>query len=104
MKLTLWPRTLAAQLVVVTAAAVLLSNIAVALWFELGREQLTQSAYTERLIDRTVSASTLLASIPAKQRATAARALSGVLWRFEIRHGHAPLKQTLICKKASKKL
>ena len=31
-----------------------------------------------------------LASIPAKQRGTAARALSGVLWRFEVRHGRAP--------------
>jgi signal transduction histidine kinase len=90
MTLRPWPRTLAAQLVVVTAAAVLLSNIAVAIWFERGREQLTESAYTERLIDRTVSASTLLASIPAKQRGTAARALSGVLWRFEVRHGRAP--------------
>lgn len=90
MKLTLWPRTLAAQLVVVTAAAVLVSNLAVAIWFERGREQLTESAYTERLIDRTVSASTLLASIPARQRATAAQALGTILWRFEIRHGRAP--------------
>ena len=28
-----WPRTLAAQLVVLTATAVLLSNVGVALWF-----------------------------------------------------------------------
>jgi signal transduction histidine kinase len=93
MKLNLWPRTLAAQLVVVTAAAVLVSNLAVAVWFEWGREQLTESAYTERLIDRTVSASTLLASIPAKQRTTAAHALGSVLWNFDVRHGRAPEAQ-----------
>ena len=88
--MTLWPRTLAAQLVLVIAAAVLVSNIAVAAWFELGREQLTESAITERVVDRSVSAATLLASIPAKQRAPAAHALSSGPWRFVIHHGAAP--------------
>jgi signal transduction histidine kinase len=86
-----WPRTLAAQLVIVIAAAVLISNIAVAAWFELGREQLTESAITERVVDRSVSAATLLASIPAKQRAPAAHALSSGPWRFVIHHGAASL-------------
>ncbi|MBV9061703.1 MAG: HAMP domain-containing protein [Alphaproteobacteria bacterium] len=90
MTLRLWPRTLAAQLVIVTAAAVLISNLAVAIWFELGQQQLTQSSMTERLIDRAVSASTLLASIPAKQRENAAHALSSNVWDFRIRHGRAP--------------
>ena len=31
-----WPRTLGVQLIIVTAAAVLVSNLAVATWFELG--------------------------------------------------------------------
>jgi len=30
----LWPRTLGSQLIVVTAVAVLISNLAVAVWFE----------------------------------------------------------------------
>ena len=90
MSLRLWPRTLAAQLVIVTAAAVLVSNLAVAIWFELGRQQLTESSITDRLIDRAVSASTLLASIPAKQRANAAHTLSSNAWDFRIRHGRAP--------------
>jgi signal transduction histidine kinase len=89
MKLDLWPRTLAARLVIVTAAAVLLSNLAVAVWFERGREQMTENAVTERLIDRAVSGATLLASVPAKQRSTAARALRTGLWEFQIRHGRA---------------
>jgi signal transduction histidine kinase len=87
-----WPRTLAAQLVVVIAAAVLISNIAVAAWFEMGREQLTENAITERLIDRAVSAATLLASIPAKQRGPAAHALSSGPWRFQIHRGKAPVQ------------
>jgi signal transduction histidine kinase len=92
MKLGLWPRTLAAQLVIVTAAAVLISNIAVAAWFEMGREQLTENAIMERLIDRAVSAATLLASIPAKQRAPAAHALSSGPWRFLVHRGKAAVQ------------
>src|ERR1051326_4423489 len=91
MSLRLWPRTLAARLVIVTAAAVLLSNLAVLAWFERGREQLTESAITERLIDRAVSGATLLASIPANQRSAAARALHTGLWEFQIRHGRPPV-------------
>jgi hypothetical protein len=83
MKFAFWPRTLAAQLVIVMAAAVLISNLAVAAWFEFSRQQLTESAITDRLVDRTVSASTLLASIPAKQRTPAAHALSSGPWRYE---------------------
>ncbi|MFL5239875.1 MAG: ATP-binding protein [Rhizomicrobium sp.] len=90
MTFRLWPQTLAAQLILVTAAALLVSNIAVAFWFERGQQQLTESAVTDRLIDRAISASTLLASIPAKQRAAAAHALSSGPWNFQIRHGTAP--------------
>jgi signal transduction histidine kinase len=84
-----WPRTMAAQLIVVTAAAVLISNLAVAGWFELSRERQTETALTERLLDRAVSASTLLKAIPNKQREEAAHAMSSVLWHFQIRHGKA---------------
>ena len=85
-----WPRTLAAQLVVVTGAAVLLSNFAVTLWFGLGQQQLTERAIVDRVLDRAVSASNLLATIPAKQRAAAAHALSSNIWIFRIHHGPVP--------------
>ena len=39
MRFRFWPNTLAVQLIVVTAVAVTLSNIAVAFWFEYGNEQ-----------------------------------------------------------------
>lgn len=85
-----WPQTLAAQLVIVTAAAVLLSNLAVAAWFTTGQQQLTESALLDRLIDRAISSAALLASIPAKQRAAAAHALSSGVWNFQVHRGPAP--------------
>ena len=84
-----WPRTLGAQLIVVTAAAVLISNLAVAAWFQLGSERMSASDLTERLIDRTASTSTLLAAIPAKARESAANALSSGNWTFVLKHGKA---------------
>ncbi len=89
-----WPRTLGAQLVAVTAAAVLLSNIAVAAYFQLGQVQQNQTSLIERLVDRAVSASTLLAAIPAKQRDAAAHALSSNIWRFQIYRGK-PLSEAM---------
>jgi signal transduction histidine kinase len=82
-----WPRTLGAQLVVVTAAAVLLSNVVVASWFQFVQSRATESALNDRIIDRAVSAATLLSAIPAKQREAAARALSSNVWHFSIHHG-----------------
>jgi signal transduction histidine kinase len=81
-----WPRTLGGQLIAVTVAAVLVSNIAVALWFESTRERLTESAINERLVDRAVSIATLLSAIPAKSREQAAAALSSGPWRFRLHH------------------
>lgn len=82
-----WPRTLAAQLIVLTAAAVLLSNAGVAIWFASTHERFTESALTERLLDRAASAATLLASIPAKERQSATRTMSSGPWHFQLRHG-----------------
>ncbi len=82
-----WPRTLGAQLVVVTAATVLLSNVVVAAYFQAGQERQDQSSLTDRLIDRAVSAATLMAAIPAKQRDAAAHALGSNIWRFRIDRG-----------------
>ena len=82
-----WPRTLGGQLIGVTVAAVLVSNIVVAVWFESSRERLTESAINERLVDRAASIATLLSAIPAKSREQAAVALSGGPWHFQLRHG-----------------
>src|SRR6202012_1686531 len=89
-----WPRTLGAQLVAITAAAVLLSNVAVAAYFHLGQERQNESALVERLVDRAVSAATLMSAIPAKQRDAAAHALGSNIWQFKIVRG-APLKDTM---------
>ena len=83
----LWPRTLGMQLIAVTAAAVFLSNVAVAVWFEMGSERLTESALTERVLDRAASMATLLSAIPAKTRAAATQAMSSNVWRFELKPG-----------------
>jgi signal transduction histidine kinase len=75
------------QLIAVTAAAVFLSNVAVAVWFEMGSERLTESALTERVLDRAASMATLLSAIPAKTRYAAAQAMSSNVWRFELKTG-----------------
>jgi signal transduction histidine kinase len=85
--MTLWPRTLGMQLIAVTAAAVFLSNVAVAVWFEMGSERLTESALTERVLDRAASMATLLSAIPAKTRIAATQAMSSNVWRFELKTG-----------------
>lgn len=82
-----WPRTLGVQLVIVTAAAVLVSNLAVAAWFQLGNERVSESDLNERLLDRAASMSTLLAAIPARARDDAAHAMSSGVWRFSLHHG-----------------
>lgn len=79
-----WPRKLASQLIVVTAAAVIASNVAVAVWFEVSRERMNESAFTERLLDRAVSAATLLSTIPQDQRATALRSMRSHAWRYTL--------------------
>jgi signal transduction histidine kinase len=84
-----WPRTLGMQLIVVTAAAVFLSNLGVAIWFQLGTESLSETELMERVVDRAVSAAVLMSSIPPEARAEATHALSGngQVWDFSIHNG-----------------
>jgi signal transduction histidine kinase len=82
-----WPRTLAAQLVLITGTAVILSNLAVAVWFTTTEESMSEEAFIERLLDRTVSTATLLSGIPAREREAAVRALSSGAWRFRLGYG-----------------
>jgi signal transduction histidine kinase len=85
----LWPRTLGMQLIAVTAVAVFLSNLGVAIWFQLGNQRLSESELTERMTDRAVSAAALMSSIPSGAREAAARALTGngIVWNFSIKIG-----------------
>jgi signal transduction histidine kinase len=83
----LWPRTLGIQLIVVTAAAVLVSNLAVAGWFELGNERLSESELNERIVERAASTATLLAAIAPRARSEAAAAMSTGFWTFSLRSG-----------------
>lgn len=83
----LWPRTLGVQLVVVTAAAVLLSNLAVALYFQLGNERLNEANLNERAIDRAASTSTVLSVVPARAREAAATGMNTGVWSFRLLHG-----------------
>lgn len=85
-----WPHTLGAQLVAVTAAAVIISNLAVAAWFELGRERLSVSSQNERLLDRAVSVVTLLAATQPRSREDAVKTLSSGPWQFRLHHDKPP--------------
>jgi signal transduction histidine kinase len=87
-----WPRTLGAQLVVVAASAVIVSNVAVGIWFVTAQEQLTEASITERLLDRAVSAATLLSGIPAHEREAAVQAMSSGPWRFRLILGKATVR------------
>jgi len=82
-----WPRTLGAQLVCVAAAAVIVSNAAVGTWFATTQEQMTQSYLTGRLLDRAVSAATLLSGIAAHEREAAVQTMSSGPWRFRLIYG-----------------
>ncbi|MGB8365887.1 MAG: ATP-binding protein [Rhizomicrobium sp.] len=82
-----WPRTLGSQLVVVTTAAVLISNIAVGLWFETTQELLTEASLNDRIADRAASAATLLSGIPAREREAAVRTMSSGPWHFHLQFG-----------------
>ncbi len=82
MRMRLWPNTLAVQLILVTAVAVALSNIAVAAWFEYGNEQQIATAANERVLDRAASVATTMTAVPASSRHTVVNTMSGRLWKF----------------------
>jgi signal transduction histidine kinase len=83
------PRTLGMQLVAVTAAAVLVSNVAVAIWFELTTQRQNEIQLRERVLDRAASTATLLSAIPRKARDAASDTMSSGLWNFDVHEGKA---------------
>jgi signal transduction histidine kinase len=81
-KLKFWPRTLVVQLIAVTAAAVVLSNVAVAWWFERGNEQQNESSLNERVLDRAAAVATTLSAIPPSSRGVVMKTMSSRIWQF----------------------
>ena len=82
MKVKLWPRTLVVQLIAVTAAALVISNFAVAWWFERSNELQSESSLTERVLDRAVAVATTLAAIPPDSRDVIMKTMSSRIWQF----------------------
>jgi signal transduction histidine kinase len=81
-KLKFWPRTLVVQLIAVTAAALVISNFAVAWWFERSNELQNESSLTERVVDRAVAVATTLATIPPASRNVIMKTMSSRIWQF----------------------
>ncbi len=81
-KLRLWPRTLVVQLIAVTAAAVMLSNFAVAYWFEKGNQQQNAASMNERVLDRASTVLMTLRAIPRESRPVVMKTMSSRLWQF----------------------
>jgi len=82
-KLKIWPRTLAVQLIAVTAAAVVISNFAVAWWFEQGNERQKETALNERVLDRAAAVAATLIAIPPDARNGVMRSMNSPhLWQF----------------------
>lgn len=82
MRMKFWPKTLAVQLILVTAVAVGLSNIAVAAWFEYGNEQQIATAANERVLDRAASVAATMLAVPPSARDTVINHMSGRVWKF----------------------
>ena len=79
----IWPRTLAVQMIAVTAAAVVISNFAVAWWFELGNERQKETALNERVLDRAAAVAATLIAIPPDARGAVMHSMNSPhLWQF----------------------
>src|SRR3569832_1002966 len=88
-RMKIWPRTLAVQMIAVTAAAVVISNFAVAWWFELGNERQKETALNERVLDRAAAVAATLIAIPPDARGAVMHSMNSPhLWQFtELRPG-----------------
>jgi signal transduction histidine kinase len=82
MTIRLWPRTLVVQLIAVTAAAVMVSNLAVAYWFEKSNEAQNEASLIERVLDRATTVLTTLRAIPPTSRPVVMKTLSSRIWQF----------------------
>ena len=90
MHIRLWPRTLAFQLIAVTAAAVVVSNLAVAFYFERTNLAQFNSFVSDRWVDRTTAVATTVREVPVQTRDAVMRTMSTRDWRFSQINGPVP--------------
>jgi signal transduction histidine kinase len=79
-----WPTTLRAQFVAVVGAAVILSNLAVVVILEVGREGELRGARLAAAVDRIGGLFDYISNIPEEQRGAAVRALSSNFFHYEV--------------------
>jgi signal transduction histidine kinase len=89
MRIRLWPRTLAVQLVMVTALAVVLSNVGVAAYFDRFNFAQNQTFLTDRFVDRATAVATTLRAVPPQSRGTVMRTMGSWNWKFSQIQGPA---------------
>ncbi len=94
MRLRFWPRTLVVQLILVTAAAVAISNIGVAIYFYKNSEAQTRNFNTERMIDRTAAVAATVARVPPASRLVVMQQMGRFEWRFREITGYRPQPMT----------
>jgi signal transduction histidine kinase len=94
MRFRFWPRTLVVQLVLVTAAAVAISNIGVAIYFYKNSEAQTRNFNTERMIDRTAAVAATVGQVPQSSRLVVMQNMSRQEWRFRQAQGYIPSPMT----------
>jgi signal transduction histidine kinase len=90
MRLRLWPRTLVVQLICVTAAAVVASNIGVAIYFERANLAQFNNYLSDRMIDRTTAVATTMREISPQSRAVVMRTMGTGNWKFSQIPGPVP--------------
>jgi signal transduction histidine kinase len=88
MRFRFWPRTLVVQLILVTAAAVAISNIGVAIYFYKNSEAQTRNFNIERMIDRTASVAATVRQFSQKSRLVVMQNMSRQEWRFREAKGY----------------
>jgi signal transduction histidine kinase len=93
MRFKFWPRTLRVQLIVVVAAAVAISNIAVAFYFYKNNEAQARDFVNERMIDRAAALAATISQVPPEWRLVVLRNMSRPEWRVrEIKTGQYDTK------------
>ncbi len=84
MRFRLWPKTLSVQLILVVAAAVAVSNMAVAFYFYKKSEDQARYYSDERMVDRTAAVAATVSQFPPDSRAVVMRTMGRLDWRFRV--------------------
>jgi signal transduction histidine kinase len=82
MRIRFWPRTLALQLVMVTALAVVVSNVLVAAYFDRFNVAQNQTFLTDRFVDRAAAVAMTLREVPPQSRDIVMRTMGSWNWKF----------------------